>query len=148
MSPPEVIRDDDTYITLPASLKDEYFESKPISYSKYFESFEFKFNELSNDFNLINIMEIQDFILLHDDLFDYLSQIKLLLQNYFSEYDYCLEFYSDPELQSLNQLVIYINGDESSFDEDWSSLKRMNSEINELGNFPNSVKHLISVDLW
>ena len=147
MSPPEVIRDD-AYITLPSSLKDEYIESNPISYSKYFESFVFKFNELYNEFNLINPVEIQEFILLHDDLFDYLNEIKTLLQLYFKNKDYCLEFSIDPEEPLLNQLVIYITSDESSFDNNWELLRKVNKKIRYIDKFPSSLKKLVSVDLW
>ncbi|WP_305514436.1 hypothetical protein [Methanobrevibacter sp. V14] len=150
MSPPEINYDESTemYVTSPASLNDNYFESNPISYLKYFESFEFKFNELSNNFNLINPKEIHEFILLHDDLFDYLNELKNLLQLSFKNNDFCIEFSIDPEDSLLNQLVIYINSNDSSFDSDWELLRKVNKKIRSFDKFPSSLKKLVSVDLW
>ena len=127
---------------------DKYFKSDLISYSRYFESFNFKFDELSNDFNLINPDNIQKFILLHYALFDYLDEIKKLLNVYFKNKTYCLEFFIDPEDSLLNQLIIYIDSDDSSFDEDWELLRMVNKKIRYLDNFPGSLKKLVSVDLW
>ncbi len=148
MSPPRIINYDEIYITLPASLNDTYFESKPISYSKYFESFEFKFNQLFNDFTLINPIEIQEFILLHDDLFDYLGKINELLRTVFKDNEYYLEFSSDPEIQTLSQLIVYVKSEEYSFDDDWNLLRILNKKIRSIEEFPSSLKRLLSVDLW
>lgn len=140
---------DESYKTSPKSLNNDYINvDNVISISKYYDFFDFKFNKLSNEFNLINPKEIYDFILLHDDLFDYLDQIKLFLQKYFHDNDYCLEFSFDPEFKSLNQLVVYINSNDASFEEDWLLLKKVNHDIYNLSKFSTKIKHLISVDLW
>ena len=101
--------DNEVYITSPINLDSSYINTEPILISKYFDSFEFKFNELYNEFNLINPKEIYKFIIGNDDLFEYLDKIVILLHKFFQNKKYCLEFSLDPEIQDLSQLIIYIN---------------------------------------
>lgn len=140
----------DVYITHPSTLDNSYIDvnENMILSSKYYDSFEFKFNELFDSFNLVNPKKIHDFILLNDDLFDYLDKIVILLHKYFDDRKYNLEFSSDPEIPNLSQLVLYVESKESSFDEDWSLLRDLNKEIIRIGEFPSTLKRLISVDLW
>ena len=125
-----------------------YINAEPILISKYFDSFEFKFNELYNEFNLINPKDIYKFIIWNDDLFEYLDKIVILLHKFFQNKKYCLEFSLDPEIQDLSQLIIYINTNELSFDGDWELLRELNKEIRHIDEFPLSLKRLVSVDLW
>ena len=140
--------DTDVYITYPFTLDSSYINSETILTSKYFDSFDFKFNELYNEFNLINPKDIYKFILLNDNLFDYLDKITLLIHKFFQNKKYCLEFSLDPEVQDLSQLIIYINTDELSFDKDWELLRELNKEIRHVDGFPSTLKRMISVDLW
>lgn len=59
-----------------------------------------------------------------------------------------MEFDKDPETPSFNKLVIYVKGDDESFDKDWDELKRINKEIRNLSLYDDSLKNLLSVDLW
>lgn len=140
--------DTEVYITSPINLDSNYIKAEPILISKYFDSFEFKFNELYNEFNLINPKEIYKFIIWNDDLFEYLDKIVILLHKFFQNKKYCLEFSLDPEIQDLSQLIIYINTSELSFDGDWELLRELNKEIRHIDEFPLSLKRLVSVDLW
>lgn len=140
--------DTEVYITSPINLDSNYIKAEPILISKYFDSFEFKFNELYNEFNLINPKDIYKFIIWNDDLFEYLDKIVILLHKFFQNKKYCLEFSLDPEIQDLSQLIIYINTNELSFDGDWELLRELNKEIRHIDEFPLSLKRLVSVDLW
>ena len=140
--------DNQMYITPPITLDSNYINSEPISISKYFDLFDFKFNELDEKFNLINPKDIHDFILRNDDLFEYLDEIIILLHKFFQNKNYCLEFSFDPEIQDLSQLIIYINTNELSFDNDWELLRKLNKEIRHIDKVPLTLKKLVSVDLW
>lgn len=140
--------DNEVYITSPINLDSNYIKAEPILISKYFDSFEFKFNELYNKFNLSNPKEIYKFIMQNDDLFEYLDKIVILLHKFFQNKKYCLEFSLDPEIQDLSQLIIYINTTELSFDRDWGVLRELNKEIRHIDDFPLTLKRLVSVDLW
>ncbi|WP_346661487.1 hypothetical protein [uncultured Methanobrevibacter sp.] len=141
------LKSQERYMTAPISSNNNCFD-EVIQFSKYFESFEFKFNELYNEFKLINPKDIHNFILLNDDLFDYLEKIIILLHTYFNDREYYLEFSLDPEIQNLSQLILYVKSGESSFDRDWDLLRNLNKEIRHIGEFPSTLKKLISVDLW
>ena len=140
--------DNEVYITSPINLDSNYIKAEPILISKYFDSFEFKFNELYNKFNLSNPKEIYKFIMQNDDLFEYLDKIVILLHKFFQNKKYCLEFSLDPEIQDLSQLMIYINTTELYFDRDWEILRELNKEIRHIDEFPLTLKRLVSVDLW
>lgn len=140
--------DNEAYITSPINLNSNYINAEPILISKYFDSFDFKFNELYDKFNLSNPKEIYKFIIQNDDLFGYLDKIVILLDNFFQNKKYCLEFSLDPEIQDLSQLIIYINTNELSFDRDWEVLRELNKEIRHIDEFPLTLKRLVSVDLW
>lgn len=117
--------------------------------ANYLNSFtdQFKFNFLE-EYVLLNRYEVKKFILLNDDLIELFQEINILRNKYFNSYPCSLEFVQDPEFTSLDQLVIYIHGAESSFDEDWETLKLLNKDIRMLNISNNSIKNLVSVDLW
>lgn len=100
------------------------------------------------EYELINSNEIRNFIFKNDDLIELFHEINFLIKKYFNDYPCSLEFVQDPEFNSLNQLVIYVHGEESSFDEDWGILKQLNKEIRMLNISNKDVKSLVSVDLW
>ena len=60
------LKSQERYMTAPISSNNNCFD-EVIQFSKYFESFEFKFNELYNEFKLINPKDIHNFILLNDE---------------------------------------------------------------------------------
>lgn len=142
------IKSQEMYMTTPIPSNNSVSLDNVINVSKYFESFEFKFNELCEEFNLINPRDIHNFILLNDDLFEYLDKITFLLHTFFKDREYYLEFSLDPEIQALSQLILYVKCDESSFDDDWKMMRNLNKEIRHIEEFPSTLKKLLSVDLW
>ncbi|WP_304093168.1 hypothetical protein [Methanobrevibacter ruminantium] len=104
-------------------------------------------NTLSN-FDLLNEDEIIMFIIEHLGLIELIENAALIIKNHFPKYSFGLEFEEDPEISSLNKLVLYVKGDEGSFDEDWEEVKKVNREIRKLSLYDDSVKSLFSVDLW
>ena len=59
-----------------------------------------------------------------------------------------MEFDKDPEIPNFNKIVMYVKGEDESFDEDWEEVKKVNKEIRALSLYDGSVKNLLSVDLW
>ena len=88
------------------------------------------------------------FIIEHLGLIELIENAALIIKNHFPKYSFGLEFEEDPEISSLNKLVLYVKGDEGSFDEDWEEVKKVNREIRKLSLYDDSVKSLFSVDLW
>lgn len=140
--------DNEMYSTSPINLDNNYINTEPILISKYFNSFDYKFNSLYDEFNLINPKEIYKFILNNDDLFEYLDNVVKLIHKFFPNKKYCLEFSLDPEIYDLSQLIIYINTNDISFDGDWELLRQLNKEIRYINELPLNLKKLLSVDLW
>ena len=110
--------------------------------------FDKKFDELYEDFLVFNNAELKKFIKSNDDLLLLIDKIYPLLNKYFPDFVFILDFNQDPEFESLNQVEIFIHIAESGYDENWNKLKLLNNEIDGLNEFPYSIKRLISVDLW
>lgn len=132
----------------------DFYESSEIHntyeiMSRYLHFFinQFQLNILI-EFNLINPIYIFKFVRDNIDLIELIKKVNTLLKYYFPNHDYCLEFVPDPEFDSLNQLVVYIKVDESSFDEEWDLLKKLNKNIRSLKVSNPKVKQYFSVDLW
>ena len=122
---------------------------KEILLENYASLFIYQFKEnILKEYSLINEDKIRNFIFRNDDLIELFQDINLLIKEYFNDYSCSLEFVQDPEFNSLNQLVIYIHGVESSFDDDWESLKQLKKDSRLLNISNRDVKSLVSVDLW
>lgn len=113
-------------------------------YPLFIESFKTSLN----DFELFNEEEILNFIFHNIGLLELINLTKSLIKEHFPNYDYGLEFNSDPEIPNLNQIILYVKGNEDSFDEEWEEVKKVNKEIKKLVIYDDSVKSLFSVDLW
>lgn len=113
----------------------------------YQETFKSNFDELSENYDLINPKKIYEFIKLNNDLLNALYQILPLLKKYFPSEKFLLKFVPDYEFEELNQLVIYICTNEDNFDNNWNLLNKLNDEIDEL-KLNIFVSNLIAVDLW
>ena len=44
--------------------------------------------------------------------------------------------------------MIYVKGEDESFDENWEEIKKVNKEIRTLSLYDDSVINLLIVDLW
>ncbi|WP_407462843.1 hypothetical protein [Methanobrevibacter sp.] len=104
-------------------------------------------NTLSN-FDLVNEDDIIDFIIKNIGLIELIEKVAPVLKNHFPRYGFGLEFDKDPEIPSFNKIIVYVKGDDGSFDEDWEEVKKVNREIRKLSLYDDSVKNLLSVDLW
>lgn len=133
------------YFQSPSSQEDISYKESIMEYDKFFIK---KFNELYNQFHVLNNTELKEFIKNHDDLLLLIDKINPLLKKIFPNFVYILDFNQDPEFQYLNQVVIYIHIGQSSFDENWALLRQLNKEIRNIDEFPSQLKRLLSVDLW
>ena len=104
-------------------------------------------NTLSN-FDLLNESETINFIVKNIGLIELIEKVTLIIKNHFPSNSFALEFDKDPEIPSFNKLVIYIYGEDESFNEDWEDIKIVNKEIRKLSLYDDSVKSLLTVDLW
>ena len=104
-------------------------------------------NTLSN-FELLNESETINFIVKNIGLIELIEKATTIIKNHFPNYSFALEFDKDPEIPSFNRLVIYVKGVDESFDEDWEEIKRINKKIRNLPLYDDTVRNLLSVDLW
>lgn len=113
-----------------------------------YPSFIESFKTILSDFELLNKKEILNFIFHNIGLLELIKSTKPIITEHFPNHSYALEFNSDPEIEKLNQIVVYIKGEENSFDKDWEEVKKVNKEIRKVSLYDNSVKSLLTVDLW
>ena len=113
-----------------------------------YPSFIESFKTTLSDFELLNKEEILNFIFHNIGLLELIKSTKSIIKEHFPNYDYALEFNSDPEIEKFNQIVVYIKGEENSFDKDWKEVKKVNKEIRKVSLYDNSVKSLLTIDLW
>lgn len=103
---------------------------------------------LSNNYNLINKKEIIDFITIKPLLLDFIKNVTDIIKQEFSNNKLSMEFIQDPEIVEFRYIVIYIHSKDSSFNEDWETLNKINKLINKMDLLNNSMKKYILVDLW
>ena len=116
-------------------------------FEKYPSFIKFIKNTLSI-FDLINEDEIINFIVKNIGLMEIIEKATLIIKNHFPNNNFALEFDKDPEIPNFNKIVMYVKGEDESFDEDWEEVKKVNKEIRALSLYDDSVKNLLSVDLW
>lgn len=116
-------------------------------FEKYPSFIKFIKNTLSN-FDLLNEKEIIDFIVKNIGLMELIEKVTPIIMNHFPNNSFALEFDKDLEIPNFNKIVVYVKGEDESFDEDWEEIKKVNKEIRTLSLYDDSVKNLLSVDLW
>lgn len=119
-----------------------------VTHMEKYPSFIESFKTILSNFELLNKEEILNFIFHNIGLLELIKNIKPIIKKHFPNHDYVLEFNSDPEIPQFNQIILYVKGDENSFDEDWVEVKKVNKEIRKLSLYDNSIKNLFTVDLW
>jgi|GEM_PF-1815425 len=119
-----------------------------VTHIEKYPSFIESFKTILSNFELLNKEEILNFIFHNIGLLELIKNIKPIIKKHFPNHDYALEFNSDPEIPQFNQIILYVKGDENSFDEDWVEVKKVNKEIRKLSLYDNSIKNLFTVDLW
>lgn len=119
-----------------------------VTHIEKYPSFIESFKTILSNFELLNKEEILNFIFHNIGLLELIKNTKPIIKKHFPNHDYALEFNSDPEIPQFNQIILYVKGDENSFDEDWVDVKKVNKEIRKLSLYDNSIKNLLTVDLW
>lgn len=119
-----------------------------VTHIEKYPSFIESFKTILSNFELLNKEEILNFIFHNIGLLELIKSTKPIIKKHFPNHDYALEFNSDPEIPQFNQIILYVKGDENSFDEDWVEVKKVNKEIRKLSLYDNSIKNLFTVDLW
>lgn len=127
------------------TVDDSYYSATDMEkYPEFIESFK----ESLTWVELFNEKQIMHFVFKNPGLLELIKNVEPIIKEHFPENSFGLEFEEDPEISSLNKLVLYVKGEESSFDEDWEEVKKVNREIRKLSFYGDSAKRLFSVDLW
>ena len=87
------------------------------------------FDKLTKDYELVNPDEIYDFIKLNNHLLNELDQVLPLLNKYFPNRKFYLEFTPDYEFKDLDQLIVFVCTDDERFEEDWKIISKLDSEL-------------------
>ena len=87
------------------------------------------FDKLTKDYELVNPDEIYDFIKLNNNLLNELDQVLPILNNYFPNRKFYLEFAPDYEFEDLNLLIVFVCTDDEHFEEDWKIISKLDSEL-------------------
>ena len=119
-----------------------------VTHIEKYPSFIKSFKTILSNFELLNEDEILNFIFHNIGLLEMIKNIKPIIKEHFPNHEYALEFNSDPEIPQFNQIILYVKGDENSFDENWAEVKKVNKEIRKISLYDNSIKNLFTVDLW
>ena len=114
---------------------------------KYPSIINFIKNTLSK-YELLNEKEIIDFIIKNIGLIELIEKATPIIKNYFTDNSFALEFDRDPEIPSFNKIILYVKGEDESFDEDWEEIKKVSEKIRSLPLYDDSVKNLLIIDLW
>lgn len=100
-----------------------------------------------NNFKLINKEEIIDFIKNHNGLLELLEKVYPLLKSYFPDYSYSLLYAPDPEIVSIEDLMLFINGDIKDYEFNRNKLYDLEKEIDDLKVSDSNVKRLLLLDV-
>lgn len=101
-----------------------------------------------NNFKLINRDEIIGFIKSHNGLLELLEKVYPLLKSYFPNYSYSLLYAADPEIVSIEDLMLFINGDIKDYEYNRNKLYDLEREIDDLKVSNSKVKRLLLLDVW
>lgn len=101
-----------------------------------------------NNFDLLNEKEIINFIIKNMGLIELIEKVTPMIKNHFPTSSFALEFDKNPEIPSFNKLVIYIKGEDETFQKDWEEIKLVSKAIRALSLYDDSVKSLLTIDLW
>lgn len=101
-----------------------------------------------NNFKLINRDEIIGFIKSHNGLLELLEKVYPLLKSYFPDYSYSLLYAADPEIVSIEDLMLFINGDIKDYEYNRNKLYHLEREIDDLKVSNSKVKRLLLLDVW
>ena len=100
-----------------------------------------------DNFKLINRDEIIDFIKVHKGLLELLEKVYPLLKSYFPDYSYSLLYAPDPEIVSIEDLMLFINGDIKDYEYNRNKLYDLEREIDDLKVSNCKIKRLLLVEV-
>ena len=100
-----------------------------------------------DNFKLINLEEIINFISSNNGLLELLEKVYPLLKSYFPNCSYSLLYAPDPEIKSFEDLMIFIKGDEREYKNNRKKLYDLEREIDDLKVSNCKVKRLLLVDV-
>ncbi len=100
-----------------------------------------------DNFKLINRDEIIDFIKVHKGLLELLEKVYPLVKSYFPDYSYSLLYATDPEIVSIEDLMLFINGDIYDYEYNRNKLYDLEREIDDLKVSDSNVKRLLLLDV-
>lgn len=110
--------------------------------------FDREFDKLSKDYKIHKKHEVKEFIRNNPELIDYIQEITPLIDKFFPKYLKCITFCQDYEFEELNDITIYINSTDETFEQDSEKFDDLETEIIKLNNHATKIKKLLSMDLW
>lgn len=122
-----------------------HYQNQSLLDYDYFKKFQ---KETLNKYEILNEEEVLRFIMKYPSLIKLIEIFTSLIVENFNGNKLTMDFFQDPEIGSFQQIVIYIHSSDESFDKDWEILKRLNTKINQIDFLDNSMKRLLTVDLW
>lgn len=99
------------------------------------------------NFKLINPEEIINFIRSNDGLLELLEKVYPLVKSYFPDYSYSLLYAPDPEIVTIEDLMLFINGDVNDYEYNKNKLYDLEREIDDLKVSNCKVKRLLLLDV-
>ena len=104
--------------------------------------------KLSQNYVLRRIDDLERYLKKDERLVQYILSITPIINSYFPQNKKYLTYCIDPEFSDLNQAVICVIGNDSSFEEEHDLMNRLNSEILHLDEFSVEVKSSVAVRMW
>lgn len=111
-------------------------------------NFDEEIEKLSKNYTIHRKEEVKEFIKIHPELIPYINKITPIINCYFPNYKKCITFFEDYEFEELNDISIYINSTEKTFEKDCKIFDELLTTILKMNEIPTEIKRLVSMDLW
>lgn len=100
-----------------------------------------------DNFKLINRDEIINFINRNNGLLELLEKVYPLVKSYFPDYSYSLLYAPDPEISTIEDLMLFINADIKDYEFNRKILYNLERDIDNLEISNCKVKRLLLLDV-
>ena len=100
-----------------------------------------------NNFKLINLEEIIDFIHSNSGLLELIETVYPLLKSYFPDCSFSLLYAPDPEIKDFEDLMLFIKTDEKEYKNSRKKLYDLEREIDNLKVSNCNIKRLLLLDV-
>ena len=104
--------------------------------------------KLSKNYTIRKSDELKEYFEKDERLIPYIHSITPLIKEYFPDKKIYLTYCIDPEFKELDQAIICVIGDDSSFEEEHALMNALNDELLYSTEYPVEVKSLIFVRMW